>query len=181
VREVTILGSGPTHSLCKYDTEIWGVNHVSKWDMKLDKLFFFDDHDIFTTTTLTLADVARCYKRGVEIVTTQKNADHVEKVGIKCVIYPIDEIIEEFNTAYFANSISYMIAYAMHQKMDMIKMYGVDEFDIKYVYERCCVEYWLGRAKERGIELELSKGTAVLKTLDGKLYGYNKFIGKAWA
>ena len=180
MREVILLGSGPTHSECPYDTEVWGVNLVCRLNRRLDKLFFFDAYDEWPVNGLKDSDLINCSNKGVEIITTQRNKDLVSKLGIKVTLYPVDKIIKAFNSHYFANSVAYMLAYALWLKVDKLKIYGIDQFDIRYVYERCCVEYWLGRLEERGIDYQLSEGTALLKTLNGKLYGYNKFYNKSW-
>jgi len=180
MRDIIILGCGPTCADCKYDTEVWGVNSVAAWNERLDKLFFFDDLEAFNPMVMTIADVANSYNRGVELVTTQKNAEYCRGLHIPTTIYPLSEIVAEYHTAYFANSIAYMLAYAMREKADKVKLYGIDHLTFQtYILERACLEYWLGRMVERGIEVEIASGSALLKTGDGKLYGYDHFFNTA--
>lgn len=73
--------------------------------------------------------------------------------------YPFAEVVEEFQCGYLQNGVAYMIAFAMLCKVKKISLYGCD-FDFRtpgsmYEAGRCCVEYWMGRAHERGIGLVL--------------------------
>jgi len=175
MKDIIILGCGISHFECPYDTEVWSVNAAVRWaegkGRKLDILFFFDDLESFDPYVMTLGDLVNTNAR---LISTQKNADFGKQFGLNIEVYPIDDIIKQFNTVYFSNSISYMIAYAIHRgDINKISMYGVDHMTwSSYVMERCGVEYWVGRAEGAGIEVEIAKGSALCKTLNDKLYGY---------
>lgn len=130
MREVIILGSGPTHSECPYDTEVWGVNIVCRFNRRIDKLFFFDAYDTWPSYGLTEKDLINSQSRGIELITTPKNIEWAKQFGVKCTEYPVDKIIKAYNSHYFANSVVYMLAYAIWTKVDKLKIYGIDQFDI---------------------------------------------------
>lgn len=73
--------------------------------------------------------------------------------------YPFAEVVEEFQVGYLQNGVAYMIAFAMLCDVKKLYLYGCD-YDFRtpgsmYEAGRCCVEYWMGRAHERGIGIVL--------------------------
>ena len=178
--KIIILGSGPTHGTCPYDREAWGVNRVIRFPRfqtpnNGNKLFFFDDIETFNPDVMTIADLYN--NRGdIEYITTPKNVEALKKYHIPAFPYPLDEIISKFQSRYFANTISYMIAYAMYKDVEGIAFYGADHLNYReYMIARAGLEYWAGRAQQSGIDIEVAGGSAILNTLNGKLYGYEFF------
>lgn len=177
-REIIIVGCGPTCAFCDFDAEVWGVNSVARWPSRLDKLFFFDNIEDFNPLIMTIVDVAKCFQRKTEIITTQRNAQYAKKFGIECKVYPLMDVIDKLGSSYFSNTIAYELAYALYLgDVTKIRMYGVDHMTNQtYVMERSNLEYWIGRAVERGVKIEIPTESALLKTQDGKLYGYDQFF-----
>lgn len=158
MKEVIILARGNSRKHCPYDAEVWGVNNVyAKPDVigkRIDKLFAFDPLP---------EDFIREMKEVAPIVSWQDYADEV---------YPLKEIINEFKTEYVCNTICYMIALAIYWGYDRIRLYGVDQpVGSPWMEDRTGVEYWIGRAQERGIEVIPTEGSEVLRTRDGLIYG----------
>lgn len=98
--------------------------------------------------------------------------------------YPLDEIIEdclpglierdenknETIRKYFTSSFAYMMALAIHEKFDVIELYGIDmENNTEYGYQKPCGEFWIGIALGRGIKVILPKESLLC---DADLYGY---------
>jgi hypothetical protein len=151
-----ILGWGPTSAECPYDDEVWGVNNV--WcgfeGKRIDKIFAFDPWEEYNIREM---------KKVAPIVSWRDYAD---------IKYPLEEIIEEFNSEYFTNSVTYMIAYALYLKEPEIRFYGIDApYGSKYALDKSGVEYWLGRAIERGMKIVSPEGSNLLKTVTGEVYG----------
>lgn len=93
------------------------------------------------------------------------------------VAYPIDEVRKHFQTDYFTNTVSYMIALAIMQKPAEIHVYGVDmaqtvggELTNEYVGQRPSCEFFLGWAAGAGIEVYVPPEADLLKCRG--LYGY---------
>ena len=138
--------------------EVWGVNNVAAHPeyegKKFDKLFAFDILEQGYTDGM---------KQYAPITSWQDYAD---------VKYPLDEIITEFKTEYFTNTISYMLAYAAYLRIPQVHIYGVDvSFGAPYAQENRGVEYWMGRVHERGIELIFPEASHLLRTVSGAMYG----------
>lgn len=86
------------------------------------------------------------------------------------VAYPIKEITAMFGN-YFTNSISYMLALAIYEKVDEIGVYGIDMArEHEAGWERPSIEYFLGWARGMGIRVTIPDTSDLLKCLG--LYGY---------
>jgi hypothetical protein len=184
-KHIVILGKSGSGYLCPFDgDEHWGVNNVAsqtalcpdcegkgkkeeisclkcqgtgkilQYERKFDKLFAFDFLDKAYTDEM---------KKYAPVMSWQPYAD---------IRYPLEDVLAEFKTRYFTNTISYMIAYAAYLKASKISVYGVDiSFGAPYAQENRGVEYWLGRAQERGIEVYYPPKSHLLRTVYGNLYG----------
>ena len=186
LRELIILGQGPTRVECKYHCETWGVNGGYVFAERLDKLFMCD----------TLEGEILTEEYNVEKLLEFKGTLVLPKpfpvfdgLNIPVEIYPIDEVLAKFPTRFFSNTIAYMMAYALlHTKTiqesndpmpkvvegyKKIWFYGMDMMsNSSYMQEKGGVEYWMGVALGMGVELTNTNGSATGKTWDGKMYGY---------
>ena len=79
----------------------------------------------------------------------------------------MQEVIKEFDEAYFLTNISYMLALAIMQKPKNLYLFGVDmDFGTAKEYmqnEKANLEYWLGQATGREIQFHLSKGSTLMR------------------
>jgi len=79
----------------------------------------------------------------------------------------MEKVIEEFGVAFFTNNISYMIPLAIMQGPKNIFLFGVDMyFGTKGEYmrnEKGCIEFWLGVATGRKIQIHLPAESTLLK------------------
>lgn len=159
LNSVSILGKALTSKLCKFDTdEVWGVNNVGSHPeflgKKIDKLFAFD---------ILPKEYTDDMKKYAPVCSWQEYAD---------LKYPLEEIKKEFKSEFFTNTVTYMIAYAIYLKVKRIEIYGVDvAFGAPYVQENRGVEFWLGRAVERGIDVYAPSDSQLMRTMSGNIYG----------
>ena len=157
--EVIILAKGETKRDCPHDVEVWGVKDVGIQEeclgKRMDKIFDFE-----------VRKPGYMHKFGDSpppIVSWQDYAD---------IKYPLEEIKEKFNSEYFTNTVCYQIAYAMYLGIKKIRMYGVDApFGYPYFLEKAGIEYWIGKAEQYGVEVEICEGSHLLRTKDGQIYG----------
>jgi hypothetical protein len=98
--------------------------------------------------------------------------------------YPLLEILEAYPRRYFNNSISWEIALAMHLGYRTIGLFGIDmaldgvHGESEYSWQRPSVEYFVGLAEGRGIEVVIPEASEILKC--GYLYGWdNKSVARA--
>ena len=173
MKEIILLGCGPTHVECPYDKETWSVGSAYKFAKRLDRLFFFDDIKHCCTENPQHFDMEelKLLNKHVPYMASKKY-DEFQNL----TLYPLEEVVKKFQSRFFANSVCYMIALALHEEYEAIWLYGIDHISYpEYVLAKGCVEYWMGRAEERiGVKnLHIPEGSALCKTQDGKLYGYD--------
>ena len=96
--------------------------------------------------------------------------------------YPLDGVVTQFGRRYFRSTVSYMIPMAIRTILrdkaeggglyaPRIGLWGCDmQLTSDYAKERACVEYWLGRAEQMGIEVVIPDESPLLKS--DYLYGY---------
>jgi hypothetical protein len=173
MKKVILVGKGHGHWLAPKekdeDTEVWGINDLVLQRTHVDLLFNMhdlDDYCILDTSSVHFAD-----KMGIPIVMIKKYPQYPNSIE-----FPLKEAMEEFKTDYFMTGIAYMFAYAIMKGFERIDCYGINMKgeDEKYKNARACVEFWIGVAKGRGIEVNMfGKYTDCLKIFDRRLYGYN--------
>ena len=82
--------------------------------------------------------------------------------------YPYEDVCRTIGGNYMTSEPSFMLALAIHEGFDLIKIFGVDmDCDREWAYERSCFEHLLGFAMGRGIKVMLPEGCPLLK---GPLY-----------
>jgi hypothetical protein len=200
-KTIIILAMGDTRAECDFKAdEVYSVNNGYKQIyMEADPSIRFISK-IFLAHKLEAKDENGSIlnwndfnhlhdKEGVDIINTHRC------VGLKSRMYPSKRISKKFDTDYFSNTISYMLAYAIDEatvvdketkKLKLkyplkLRLFGVDmrQYDPagggEYQLEKGGVEFWLGIAKGLGVEYTISEGSTLLKTVTGKPYGYKYF------
>ena len=98
------------------------------------------------------------------------------------VAYPVEAILNRFGRPYFGDSVCYTIAWAIHIGVSRITFAGCDYVRVRPA-ERASVEYWIGRAEQAGIKIDIARGSSLLQPgpLDGRnrhvpaMYGYTQW------
>jgi len=106
-------------------------------------------------------------------------ADNIPYIDLDS--YPLDAIINNFQTDYFTNTVDYALALAIYQGYTVINLYGINMASpSEYAYQKPGCEYWIGQAMGRGIKVSIQRQySSLLIAPDCKLYGYDtpqKFI-----
>lgn len=172
-----------------YDGEVWGINMGAVLMERIDKLFLADPLSEKTSIKDGYYTAAYGEKRGQKIPITEdeyKNIIIAKNLPfISChpyelptyEAYPLKEIVNEFGVAYFANVISYALAYAIYRGAAEIEIWGVRQGLLtEYAFHKGSVEFWLGVALGRGIDIKIVGDSHLLNTISGKLYGYQKTL-----
>ncbi|MER9130682.1 class I SAM-dependent methyltransferase [Mesorhizobium sp. M0768] len=187
---VCILGLGPSleayvdlvkrlggrHAFCD---EVWGINAVAGV-VQCDRVFHMDDVRVQEVRAAARPDsnIARMLewmrRHPGPIYTSQTHPDYPGLIA-----YPLDDVINSCGWAYFNSTAAYAVAYAIHIGVKKISMWG---FDFTYANShqaekgRACVEFHLGIASERGIEIGFPSGTSLMDAnapIPDRLYGYD--------
>jgi len=92
------------------------------------------------------------------------------------IAYPVADVTDRFGR-YFTNTVSWMIAMAIDEKVDEIGLWGVDmAADTEYGSQRPSCEYFLGLAVGQGIKVSIAKGSMLLR--NNELYGFETDSGE---
>lgn len=99
---------------------------------------------------------------------------HADYPGL--VQFPLEDVVNDLGYAYFNSTVAYAVAYAIHIGVQSLSIWGAD-----YTYPnahhaekgRACVEFWMGVAMARGIELSAPEQSSLVDMIDGRpLYGF---------
>ena len=172
---IYIIGKGASAVKCPEkkpegkQIEYWGANDLFKL-RAVDRVFVM--RDLYVTQ----------FNQDRELIKKLNELDKpVYTLGgyselTNNVIYPINDVITDFDLAYFLNTASYMLALAIMLQPKEIHLYGIDmNFGSMAEYmrnEKACLEQWIGVAIGRGIEVKVTPDTRLLKR-----HGYGNYYG----
>jgi hypothetical protein len=95
------------------------------------------------------------------------------------VEFPLEAVLNDCPNGYFNSTAAYAVAYAVHIGVKKISCFGMD-FTYPKAHDaekgRACVEFWLGIAAERGIQIAVPKTTSLLDAMHSpaeRFYGYD--------
>lgn len=162
MKKVAIIGLGQNSDLIPDDFYTWGL----PWgkDYTLDK--YFEMHSNWR-------DASERYGEGAEdFLSDFENISFVgEKATENATEYPLETVVNVFGP-YLSCSIAYMLANAILEGFNVINLYGVSGDD-GYQSQRPNLEYLIGFGRGRGIEINVSSESKLLKNeFKEGLYGY---------
>ena len=173
--KVAIVGMAPSSRLeapFKDESwEIWSLSNCYKFIPRWTR--YFELHDPSTRRDR--------YPELWEWLCKKHDGDKPIYVNQPCpeiqnaVVFPYEELCREFNTRYFTNQISWMIAWAIHIGAKEIGIYGVDMAQqlmgeqSEYAYQRPSCEYFIGVAAGKGIKVFVHPKSDIMKA--SCLYG----------
>jgi len=167
---------GGRHAYC---CETWSINALGNI-LQSDLIFHMDDVRIQeirakASPESNIAVMLQGLKKHAGPIMTSRA--HEDYPGF--VEFPLVDVLNHFKAGYFNNTAAYAVAYAVYIGVKKICLFGMD-----YTYPnahdaergRACVEYWIGRAAERGIAVEIPQRSTLLDTCAGvreQFYGYD--------
>lgn len=97
-----------------------------------------------------------------------------------CKVFVMDDYLKTLGIGkkrarhYFTSTFAYIMAQAISEKPDKIYLYGINLTALdEYTKQRNCMEYWIGQAEGRGIEVEIPSESALCKAPDYALGASN--------
>ena len=89
------------------------------------------------------------------------------------VRYPIERVIEDAGIDYFTSTVTFEVGLAMLEGFKEIALFGIDLIvGTEYSVQKACLEFWLGMAHARGINVRIPDECALLK--QAYRYGYER-------
>jgi hypothetical protein len=189
-RHVAILGLGPSVNayleLTKrmggrraFCDETWAINALGGV-FEADRIFHMDDVRIqeVRAAAAPQSNIAAMLKwlkvHPGPVVTSRAHPDYPGLVE-----FPLGEVVAAFPHGYFNSTAAYAVAYAIHIGVQKITLFGIDfTYPDAHSAEkgRACVEFWLGIAAARGMEIAMPKITSLMDALvpqQERYYGYD--------
>lgn len=173
---INIVGGGFGKELAPHNETVWSFNDCL---LTRPASVVFDMHNLPDV----LSGKEKLNRRTAEQVTA--GLDKIRETntpmysleaweGLPCKRYPLEKIVKEFKTDYFTNGVAYAIALAIYQGATEICLYGITlSISYEYSFEKPCVEFWIGIAIGRGVEVNIFGESEVLRSPARSLYGYN--------
>jgi hypothetical protein len=185
---VAILGHGPSllqyiwlakglGARAKLADEVWAINAVADV-LACDRVFHMDDVAVQAIRGAAnpdgnIAAMLPWLARHPGPIYTSIVRDGYPGM----VAFPLEDVLTNLGYGYFNSTAAYAVAFAIHIGVRKISLFGCD-FTYPNAHDaekgRGCVEYWLGQAHARGIEILLPQRTSLLDAIEPeKFYGYD--------
>lgn len=189
-KHIAILGLGPSldqyvditkrlGGRSRFCDEVWAINALGNV-LDCDLVFHMDDIRVQevrakAAPTSNIAAMVKWLKTSrVPVMTSRKHPDYPATID-----FPLEDVLNHLGHDYFNSTAAYAVAFAIHIGAGRISLFGVD-FTYPNSHDaekgRGCVEYWLGQARARGIDLRLPKTTSLMDACEmraDRLYGYD--------
>jgi hypothetical protein len=89
------------------------------------------------------------------------------------VRFPIERVIEDAGVDYFTSTVAFEVGLAISEGFKEIALFGIDLIvGTEYSVQKACLEFWLGMAHARGINVRIPAESALLK--HAYRYGYER-------
>lgn len=184
MRKIAIVGTAPDSvkdaPFHDKSWEIWSLGANADVFLSIPNSRFNRWFELHTFTALKLANALPqhrldFFKRiGNTLTIGHDNCELPE-----AVMYPKDAVIADIGREYFTSSIAWLIALAIHEKVDVIGLWGVNMIgDGEYSHQRACCEFLLGVAQGRGIKVELSQRSPLLRAERMYAFEYTTLAGE---
>lgn len=187
---VAILGLGPSVNqfleLTKrgggrraFCDEVWSINALGDVFVS-DRIFHMDDVRVQEARAAAkpdsnIAQMLRWLRSHPGPIVTSRL--HPAYPGL--IEFPLEDVLNAFPQGYFNSTAAYAVAYAVHIGVRKISCFGMD-FTYPNVHDaekgRACVEFWLGIAAARGIQLGTPRTSSLLDAMYPEaqhFYGYD--------
>lgn len=187
---VAILGLGPSlgqyvniakrmGARAKFVDEVWGINAVADV-IACDRVFHMDDVRVQEIRAAArpesnIAAMLGWLKTHPGPIYTSRA--HPDYPG--CIEFPLQAVINDAKMGYFNSTAAYAVALAIYLRVQKIHLFGCD-FTYANAHDaekgRACMEFWLGIAHGRGIQLSVPRETSLLDACEAyrdRFYGFD--------
>ena len=143
--------------------EIWTLNQIYRHVPRATR--HFDIHCNWKEDNVEGTDHPGWLKEcGIPVYMMEKDDDLPTSVR-----YPIERVIEDSGIDYFTSTIAFEVGLAIME----IALFGIDLIvGTEYSVQKACLEFWLGMAHAKGINVRIPDECALLK--QSYRYGYER-------
>jgi hypothetical protein len=192
---VAIIGLGPScvqffeltrrlGGVSAYCDEVWGINAIGDV-LGCHRIFHMDDVLVQearaeANPSGNIAAMVRWLKTHPGPIYTSRAREGYPGL----VEFPLEDVLNAGHDSnggapYFNSTAAYAVAYAVHIGVKRISLFGLD-YTLPNAHKaeqgRACVEFWLGIAAARGIEITVPSQSSLLDACAPeaeRLYGYD--------
>jgi len=131
--------------------EAWGLNLSYQWMPHWTRWFEMHDPDVHGWI---FKPEHRAWLREARVPIYMQRRDPEFPTSVE---FPVEAVTEGGRfRPYFTSSIAYMLALAIHEGFEEIRLLGANmASDSEYAYQRAACEYWIGIAEAKGIRVYL--------------------------
>lgn len=194
MKQVNIVGLGPSWKDAPLDGEVWGITSlinvrpvsrvIDMHDLTWDKEQWLGHYRIWigeykSETQMIQKAILRWHGLQDQLLKIQATGTPLYSVKQypqlpSSVEYPLKTIVAHFDEDYFSSSFDYAIALALYEGYEWLDIYGANmSASDEYIYQRPSFSYWLGICKGMGIPFKIHEPTSLMKTSKDLVYGYN--------
>ena len=190
--KVAIVGGARSRTLAPYDDPSWEIWAFSSLRLPTPRITrWFEMHALEDLRSQLKRDTKRrlSYRNYMKFLKQLDCPVYMQTAHESIPMsleYPLQQALDAFGRC-FTSTASYMIALAILEGCDTIGVWGIHLTEkTVYARQRPGVEYLLGVARQKGIEIYLPPGcplripTVPQVTLTDVLYGYDWQSPKAW-
>lgn len=187
---IAILGLGPSvdqyldivkrqGGRSKFCDQVWAINALGDV-FDCDLIFHMDDIRIqeIRANAAPESNIAAMVK-WLQTTETPVMTSRAHENYPALIEFPLEDVLNTLGLDYFNSTAAYAVAYAIYSGATKISIFGMD-FTYENVHHaekgRACVEFWIGQAHARGIEICTPKNTTLLDAnidRQARLYGYD--------
>lgn len=187
---IAILGLGPSvrqyleivkrvGGRSAFCDEVWSINALGDV-FSCDLIFHMDDVRIQQIRAdarpeSNIAMMLKWLKKTTTPVMTSRAHDDYPAL----IEFPLEAVLNKYPNGYFNSTAAYAVAYALFRGATKITCFGMD-FTYPDAHDaekgRACVEFWLGMAAAKGVQLSVPQTTSLLDACNAKalrFYGYD--------
>ncbi len=167
MKKVMILGMHNTwkEAPTDFDGDVWAMNTSWMIDGFLERLkitHWWEMHTLETRSEAHLDWLVNHCHYPVFMQYRQANIEY-------SIEYPLEEVLNRYRR-YYLCTMAFQLSYAILQGYEEIHMYGFNMMFTDDLIQKWSMEYWLGFAEGKGIEVFIPDGCDLLYS--PKLYGY---------
>lgn len=169
---------GKAHSLA-FD-EVWAINAMVGVLPEVDRAFIMDPMSRFLDTE-DAGDMTPMMRNRLPQITYPIYTCVLDERIPAAEEFPLASLVGDLGCAYFNNTVSYAIAFAMWNQVSHLTVFGVDftyKTNMHFAESgRGCVEFWISKCIDAEIDIAIAPRSSLLDTdveIQDKLYGYHR-------
>lgn len=166
LRKVAIVGGGNTRKKAPFDDESWEIWGFSSKAWRFPRVNRWFELHAMTDLRQQLSYRKKGRRSFAGYMRFMRRLDcpvYMQKVHPTIptsVAFPLDDVLARFGRC-FTSSVSYMVALAMMEGVDVLGLWGVEVRRREYLHQRPALKYLLSLARQEGITISLPAGSTI--------------------